>query len=91
MPIVGSTLAVAALFQPLRRTIQNVIDRSFYRRRYHAEQVLANFGMTLRNQLELAQMSEQLLAVVQETMQPQHASLWLCSPGRRENPKNRDD
>jgi hypothetical protein len=68
-----------------------VIDRSFYRRRYHAEQVLANFGITLRNQLELAQMSEQLLAVVQETMQPEHVSLWLYSPDRREEPKNRGD
>ena len=87
VPIVISTLAVAALFLPLRRTIQNVIDRSFYRRRYNAEQVVSNFGSTLRNELDLAQLSEQLLEVVQETMQPEHISLWLCSPGRRENPK----
>lgn len=84
VPIVGSTLVVAALFQPLRRVIQNGIDRSFYRRRYNAEQVLATFGATLRNELDLAQLSEQLLAVVQETMQPEQVSLWLCSPGRRE-------
>jgi hypothetical protein len=87
VPIVISTLGVAALFQPLRRTIQNVIDRSFYRRRYDAEQVVANFGATLRNELDLAQLSEQLMAVVQETIQPEHVSLWLCSPGRREKPR----
>ena len=86
-PIVISTLAIAALFQPLRRAIQNVIDRSFYRRRYHAEQVLANFGITLRNELDVAQMSEQLLEIVQETMQPEHVSFWLCSPSQREKPK----
>lgn len=87
VPIVISTLAVAALFQPLRRTVQNVIDRSFYRHRYNAEQVVANFGATLRTELDLAQLSEQLLEVAQETMQPEHVSLWLCSPGWRENPK----
>ncbi len=84
VPIVISTLAVAALFQPLRRAIQNVIDRSFYRRRYNAEQVLASFGTTLRNELDLSQLNERLLEVVRETMQPEHVSLWLCTPGRRE-------
>jgi hypothetical protein len=87
VPIVISTLAIAALFRPLRRVIQNVIDRSFYRRRYDAEQVLASFGTTLRNELDLRQLREQLLVVVQETMQPEHVSFWLCSPGQLEKPK----
>jgi hypothetical protein len=87
VPIVISTLAIAVLFQPLRRAIQNVIDRRLYRRRYNAEQVLANFGTTLRNELDLSQLSERLLEVVQETMQPEHISLWLSSPDRREKPK----
>jgi hypothetical protein len=87
VPIVISTLAIAVLFQPLRRAIQNVIDRRLYRRRYNAEQVLANFGTTLRNDLDLSQLSERLLEVVQETMQPEHISLWLSSPDRREKPK----
>lgn len=84
VPIVISTLAAAALFQPLRRGTQNVIDRSFYRRRYNAEQVLTNFGATLRNELDLVQLNERLLEVVLETMQPEHVSLWLCTRKRRE-------
>jgi hypothetical protein len=85
IPIVVSTLAIAALFQPLRRIAQNVIDRSFYRRRYDAEKVLAGFGATLRNELDLEQLRDHLTAVVQETVQPEHISLWLYLPGQRDN------
>jgi hypothetical protein len=75
--LVGSTLAVVALVQPLRQHIQQLIDRRFYRSKYDAGRVVAAFGSTLRNEVDLTTLSERLVAVVQETMQPTHVSLWL--------------
>jgi hypothetical protein len=75
--IVLSTLVIAALFNPLHQRLQDFIDRRFYRRRYDAEQTLAGFGEMLRNEVDLEQISGGLIKIIQETMQPGHASLWL--------------
>jgi hypothetical protein len=77
LAIVASTLVIAALIQPLRRRIQSIIDRRFYRRRYDAARIIATFTATLNNEVDLGKIGEDLVTVVQETMQPTHVSLWL--------------
>jgi hypothetical protein len=72
-----STLVMAALFNPLRNRVQDVIARTFSRRKYNAQQVLAAFGATCRNETDLEKLREGILLVVEETVQPAHVSLWL--------------
>ena len=77
--IVTTTLSIAALFNPLRRWIQDFIDRRFYRRKYDAEKALAAFAKAARSETDLEQLSAQLTDTLQEALQPEHISLWLNS------------
>ncbi len=79
-----STLVVAALFQPLLKLVQQVVDRRFYRSKYDAARVVAHFNETLQQEVDLDQLCGQLLTVVQETVQPTSLSLWLCPRKRRD-------
>ncbi|MBA2692288.1 MAG: hypothetical protein H0U65_07325 [Rubrobacter sp.] len=77
--IVASTLAIAALFTPFRLSIQNFIDRRFYRKRYNARETLEAFSSKLREETDLDELADDLVSVVEKTMQPEHASLWLAA------------
>ena len=82
LSVVASTLAIAALFNPLRGRIQAFIDHRFFRRKYDAAKVLTQFSSKLRNETNIDRLTPELLRVVRDTMQPEHVSLWLRPSGR---------
>jgi hypothetical protein len=82
LAIVASTFLIGGLFKPLYDRIRALIDRRFYRRKYDAAKTVAAFSATIRDEVDLNQLCSKLVAVVDETMQPAHVSLWLCAPKR---------
>ncbi len=84
---VVSTLLIAALFNPLRARVQKGIDRRFYREKYDTARALAAFGASLRNQVDLQDLTDDLLRIVEQTMEPAHQSLWLANVQSRGDPR----
>jgi hypothetical protein len=81
--VAGATLAVAALFQPARRRIQQAVDRRFNRRRYDAAQTIAVFSTRLHQQIDLDTLTAELLAVADQSVEPTMVSLWLRPQAQR--------
>lgn len=84
--VIVSTLVIAALFNPLRRRIQTIIDRRFYRKKYDARKVVETFSSRLRDETDLATLQDELRRIVAETMNPRHVSMWLHQPPPRMAP-----